>query len=183
MSYKSATKSVCLQNWIIEKKEPKKKTYILRNWDKKGLHDQWLSCWLLNIRLRCGESKTSFTADFSAVYTPWFLDSRPSWFDRHDSTGRLPSGTVSYRNQSTQSESYFSDSLNVSLVIQKKRTVIHNLFSFSDNSLSYKSRNLIAIHVIGRVDVSINTFFGSFLNFFWASTLIFKEISYFTLFQ
>ena len=88
-----------------------------------------------------------------------------------------------YRNQSTQSESYFNDSLNVSLVIQKKRTVIHNLFSFSDNSLSYKSRNLIAIHVIGRVDVSINKFFGSFLNFFWASTLIFKEISYFTLFQ
>ena len=91
---------------------------------------------------------------------------------------------ISYRNQSTQSdESYFNDSLNVSLVIQKKRTVIHNLFSFSDNSLSYKSRNLIAIHVIGRVDVSINKFFGSFLNFFWASTLIFKEISYFTLFQ
>ena len=85
---------------------------------------------------------------------------------------------ISYRNQSTQSdESYFNDSLNVSLVIQKKRTVIHNLFSFSDNSLSYKSRNLIAIHVIGRVEVSINTFFGSFLNFFWASTLIFKEIS------
>ena len=85
---------------------------------------------------------------------------------------------ISYRNQSTQSdESYFNDSLNVSLVIQKKRTVIHNLFSFSDNSLSYKSRNLIAIHVIGRVDVSINKFFGSFLNFFWASTLIFKEIS------
>ena len=91
---------------------------------------------------------------------------------------------ISYRNQSTQSdESYFNDSLNVSLVIQKKRTVIHNLFSFPDNSLSYKSRNLIAIHVIGRVEVSINTFFGSFLNFFWASTLIFKEISYFTLFQ
>ena len=89
------------------------------------------------------------------------------------------------RNQSTQSqsESYFNDSLNVSLVIQKKRTVIHNLFSFPDNSLSYKSRNLIAIHVIGRVDVSINKFFGSFLNLFWAFTLIFKEISYFTLFQ
>ena len=63
-----------------------------------------------------------------------------------------------YRNQSTQSESYFNDSLNVSLVIQKKRTVIHNLFSFSDNSLSYKSRNLIVVHVIGRVDVSINKF-------------------------
>ena len=89
------------------------------------------------------------------------------------------------RKQSTQSqsESYFNDSLNVSLVIQKKRTVIHNLFSFPDNSLSYKSRNLIAIHVIGRVDVSINKFFGSFLNLFWAFTLIFKEISYFTLFQ
>ena len=89
------------------------------------------------------------------------------------------------RNQSTQSqsESYFNDSLNVSFVIQKKRTVIHNLFSFPDNSLSYKSRNLIAIHVIGRVDVSINKFFGSFLNLFWAFTLIFKEISYFALFQ
>ena len=61
-------------------------------------------------------------------------------------------------------------------VIQKKRTVIHNLFSFSDNSLSYKSRNLIAIHVIGHVGVSINKFFSCFLNFFWASTLIFKEI-------
>ena len=128
--------------------------------------------------------KAALTADFSAVYTPWFLDMiRRSWFDRHDSTGRLPSSTVSYRNQSTQSESYFSDSFNVSLVIQKKRTVIHNLFSFSDNSLSHKSRNLIVIHVIGRVDVSINKFFGSFLDCFWASTLIFKEISYFTLFQ
>ena len=91
---------------------------------------------------------------------------------------------ISYRNQSTQSdESYFNDSLNVSLVIQKKRTVIHNLFSFSDNSLSYKSRNLIAVHVIGRVDVSINNykFFGSFLNCFWASTLIFKEVCCFLL--
>lgn len=71
----------------------------------------------------------------------------------------------------------------MSLVIQKKRTVIHNLFSSSDNSHSYKSRNLIAIHVVGRVVVSINKFFGCFLNFFGASTLIFKEISYFTLFQ
>ena len=126
-----------------------------------------------------------------------------SWFQccvhtlifRHDSTVMIrPRGYQAaqyftlnilhpYRNQSTQSESYFNDSLNVSLVIQKKRTVIHNLFSFSDNSLSYKSRNLIAIHVIGRVDVSINKFFGSFLNFLWASTLIFKEISYFTLLQ
>ena len=61
-------------------------------------------------------------------------------------------------------------------VIQKKSTVIHNLFSFSDKSLSYKSHNLIAIHVIGHVDVSINKFFSCFLNFFWASTLIFKEI-------
>ena len=71
------------------------------------------------------------------------------------------------RNQSTQSqsESYFNDSLNVSLVIQKKRTVIHNLFSFSDDNLSYKSRNLLAIHVIARLDVSINEFFGSFLTF------------------
>ena len=66
----------------------------------------------------------------------------------------------SYRNQSTQSKSYFNNSLYVSLVIQKKKTVIHNLFSFADNSLSYKSCNLIAIHVIGpvigRVDFSIN---------------------------
>ena len=108
---------------------------------------------------------------------------RPSWFDREVTKQYSILPWISYRNQSTQSESYFNDSLNVSLVIQKKRTVIHNLFSFSDNSLSYKSRNLIAIHVIGRVDVSINKFFGSFLNFFWASTLIFKEISYFTLFQ
>ena len=68
-----------------------------------------------------------------------------------------------------------NNSLNVSLVIQKKRTVIHDLFSFSDNSLSCKSRNLIAIHVIGRVDVSINKFFGSFLNFLWPSTLILKK--------
>ena len=116
-----------------------------------------------------------------------------SWFQccvytlifRHDSTVTIrPRGyqavqyftlNISYRNQSTQSESFFNDSLNVSLVIQKKRTVIHNLFSFSDNSLSYKSRNLIAIHVIGRVDVSINKFFGSFLNFLWASTLILKK--------
>ena len=131
-----------------------------------------------------------FTADFSVVYTPWFLDMiRRSWFDCHDSTVMIrPRGYQAaqyftlnilhpYRNQSTQSESYFNDSLNVSLVIQKKRTVIHNLLSFPDNSLSYKSRNLIAIHVIGRAEVSINTFFGSFPNFFWASTLIFKEIS------
>ena len=90
---------------------------------------------------------------------------------------------ISYRNQRTQSESYFNDRLNVSLVIQKKRTVIQNLFSFSDNSLSYKSRNRIAIHVIGRVKVSINTFFRSFLKFSWAYTLIFKEIWYFTLFR
>ena len=85
-----------------------------------------------------------------------------------------------YRNQSTQSESYFNNSWNVSLVIQEKRTVIHDLFSFSDNSLSYKSRNLIAIHVrscnraCGRLDY-INKFFGSFLNFLWASTLILKK--------
>ena len=125
-----------------------------------------------------------FIADFSVVYTSWFLGMiRRSWFYRHDSTERLPSSTVPYRNQSTQSESYFNDSLNVSPVIQKKKAVIYNLFSFSDNSLSNKSRNLLAIHVIGRVDVSINKFFGSFLNFFWASTLIFKEISYFALFQ
>ena len=91
---------------------------------------------------------------------------RPSWFDREVTKQYSILPWISYRNQSTQSESYFNDSLNVSLVIQKKRTVIHNLFSFSDNSLSYKSRNLIAIHVIGRVDVSINKFFGSFLNFF-----------------
>ena len=129
-------------------------------------------------------SYSLLTADFSAVYTPWFLDMiRPSWFDREVTKQYSILPWISYRNQSTQSESYFNDSLNVSLVIQKKRTVIHNLFSFSDNSLSYKSRNLIAIHVIGRVDVSINKFFGSFLNFFWASTFIFKEISYFTLFQ
>ena len=120
------------------------------------------------------------TLIYSCVYTLIF---------RHDSKVMIrPRGYQAvqyfpYRNQSTQSESYFNDNLNVSLVIQKKRTVIHNLFSFSDNSLSYRSRNLIAIHVIGRVDVSINTFFGSFLNFFWASTLTFKEISHFTLFQ
>ena len=36
-----------------------------------------------------------FTVDFSAVYTPWFLDMiRRSWFDCHDS--RLPSSTVFY---------------------------------------------------------------------------------------
>ena len=108
---------------------------------------------------------------------------RRSWFDREVTKQYSVLPWISYSNQSTQSESYFNDSLNVSLVIQKKRTVIRNLCSFSDNSLSYKSRNLIAIHVIGRVDVSINKFFGSFLNLFWAFTLIFKEISYFTLFQ
>ena len=108
-----------------------------------------------------------FTADFSAVYTPWFLDMiRPSWFDREVTKQYSILPWISYSNQSTQSESYFNDNLNVSLVIQKKRSVIHNLFSFSDNSLSYKSRNLIAIHVIGRVCVSINKFLGSFLNFF-----------------
>ena len=58
---------------------------------------------------------------------------------------------------------YFDEySLNVSLVIQKKKTVIHNFLSFSDNSLSHKSRNLIAIHVILRV-VSNYKFFGSIL--------------------
>ena len=113
-----------------------------------------------NIKLR-------ITADFSVVYTPWFLDMiRRSWFDREVTKQYSILPWISYRNQSTQSESYFNDSLNVSLVIQKKRTVIHNLFSFSDNSLSYKARKLIARHVIGRVDVSINKFFGSFLNFF-----------------
>ena len=100
---------------------------------------------------------------------------RPSWFDREVTKQYSILPWISYRNQSTQSESYFNNSLNVSLVIQKKRTVIHDLFSFSDNSLSYKSRNLIAIHVIGRVDVSINKFFGSFLNFLWPSTLILKN--------
>ena len=41
----------------------------------------------------------NFTADFSAVYAPAFLDMiyiRRSWFDRHDSTKRLPSSTVFY---------------------------------------------------------------------------------------
>ena len=94
---------------------------------------------------------------------------RPSRFDREVTKQYSILPWISYRNQSTQSESYFNNSWNVSLVIQKKRTVIHDLFSFSDNSLSYKSRNLIAIHVIGRVDVSIisisfsalfSTFFG-----------------------
>ena len=74
------------------------------------------------------------TADFSAVYTPGFLDMiRRSWFDREVTRG--------------------------------------------------STERLIVIHAIGRVDVSINKFFGSFLNLFWAFTLIFKEISYFTLFQ
>ena len=78
---------------------------------------------------------------------------RPSWFDREVTKQYSILPWISYRNQSTQSESYFNDSLNVSLVIQKKRTVIHNLFSFSDNSLSYKSRNLIASHrACGRLD-------------------------------
>jgi len=91
---------------------------------------------------------------------------RLSRFDREVTKQYSILPWISYRNQTTQSESYFNDSLNVSLVIQKKRTVIHNLFSFSDNSLLYKSRNLIAIHVIGLVNVSINKFFGSFPNFF-----------------
>ena len=66
-----------------------------------------------------------------------------------DSTERLPSSTISWRNQSTQSEIYFNDHcLNVSFVIQKKRTVNHNLFSFSDNTPSHKSRKLIAIQCL-----------------------------------
>ena len=37
------------------------------------------------------------TADFSAVCTPGFSDMIwRSWFDRHDSTERLPSSTVFY---------------------------------------------------------------------------------------
>ena len=120
-----------------------------------------------------------FTADFGAVYTPWFLDMiRRSWFDQE-----VTKQYSILKESNTQPESYFNDSLYVSLVIQKKRTVIHNVFSFSDNSLSYKSRNIIVIHVIRRVDVSINKFFLSLLNCFWDSTLIFKEISYCTLFQ
>ena len=59
----------------------------------------------------------------------------PSWFDREVTKRYSILPWISYRNQSTQSKSYFNDSLNVSLVIRKKRTVIHNLFSFSDNSL------------------------------------------------
>ena len=152
--------------------------------------NQWMWISSENVftcRLVCGLGfffLSAITADFSAVYTPEFLDMiRRSWFDREVTKQYSILPWISCRNQSTQSEGYFNDSLNVSLVIQKKRTVIHNLFSFSDNSLSYKSRNLISIHVIGRVDVSINKVFGSFLNFFWASTSIFKEISYFTLFQ
>ena len=91
---------------------------------------------------------------------------RPSWFVRVVTKQFSILPWISYGNQSTQFEIYFDDySLNVSLVIQKKRTVIHNLFSFSDDNLSYKSRNLLAVHVIARLDVSINEFFGSFLTF------------------
>ena len=48
-----------------------------------------------------------FTADFSAVYTPWFLDMiRRSLFDRHDSTKRLPSSTVLYPEYPTRIEAH-----------------------------------------------------------------------------
>ena len=63
---------------------------------------------------------------------------RPSWFDREVTKQYSLLPWISYRNQSTQSKSYFNGSLNVSLVIQKKKTVIHNLFSFSDNRQYYK---------------------------------------------
>ena len=131
-------------------------------------------------------SEHNLTADFSAVYTPGFLDMiRRSWFDRAITKKDSILPWISYQNQTTRSEIYFDGSLNVSLVIHKKRTVIHNLFSLSDSSLQHKSRNLIAIHVraIARV-VSIYRFFGLFLNLLYqASTLIFKEIFYFTFFQ
>ena len=97
------------------------------------------------------------------MYTPWFLDMIwPSWFDREVTKQYSILPWISYRNESTQSESY----LNVSLVIQKKRTVIHNLFSFSDNSLSYKSRNLTAIQLSSGVwtsrSISFSALFSTF---------------------
>ena len=63
---------------------------------------------------------------------------RPSWFDREVTKQYSVLPWISYRNQSTQSKSYFNGSLNVSLVIQKKKTMIYNLFSFSDNRQYYK---------------------------------------------
>jgi len=142
------------------------------------------SCFTLGNNFPCSVDTVRFsiigelnlTADFSAVYTPGFLDMiRRWWFDREITKKDSILPWISYQNQTTRSEIYFDGSLNVSLVIQKKRTVIHNLFS----------RNLIAIHVrvIARV-VSIYRFFGLFLNLLYqVSTLIFKEIFYFTLFS
>ena len=54
--------------------------------------------------------------------------------------------------------------MNVSLVIQKKRTVIDNLFSFSDNSLSHKSRNLTR-YILSRVSSRPIRFLALFLTF------------------
>ena len=76
--------------------------------------------------LACGSARLShkhndnFTADFSAVYTPAFLDMifiRPSWFDQEVTIQYFTLNIrISYRNQSTLSEVYVGDSLNVCLV-------------------------------------------------------------------
>ena len=73
---------------------------------------------------------------------------RPSWFDREVTKQYSILPWVSYRNQSIQSESYFDDSLNISLVIQIKRTVIHNLFSFS---------GITASHTVTQSNVSVKS--------------------------
>ena len=81
----------------------------------------------------------SFVTAVSALYTPGFSN--------HDSTVMIrPRGyqavqyfTLNMLPESRQSEIYNDDSLNVSLVIQKKKTVIHNLFSVSDKTISHTS--------------------------------------------
>ena len=77
-----------------------------------------------------------------------------SWFQcsvfRHNSTERLQSSTEFYWNQSTQSEIYFDGySLNVSLVIQKKRTVILLFRQKSQCLLSRVSTALFLTFLLG----------------------------------
>ena len=85
-----------------------------------------------------------------------------SWFQcsvfRHNSTERLQSSTEFYWNQSTQSEIYFDDySLNVTLVIQKKRTVILLFRQKSQCMLSRVSTALFLTFLLGfYLDLSRN---------------------------
>ena len=85
----------------------------------------------------------SFVTAVSALYTPGFSN--------HDSTVTIrPRGyqavqyvTLNMLPESRQSEIYNDDSLNVSLVIQQKKTVIHNLF-VSDKTISHTDYGQVA---------------------------------------